>query len=272
MKIERIILGAYETNCYVCRSTDDALDCLIIDTGLEAAGLIDFLAENKLNPLAVILTHGHVDHIYGLTALRESFPDVKVYIHKIDADMLSAPSHNLSLFAGTPFKTDSADELLEDGRILELAGLKLQVLHTPGHTPGGICLYAEAEGVVFVGDTLFADSVGRTDFPKGSMIDLINSIKQKLCVLPDETIVHPGHGPSTTIAREKAHNQYLQYYNILCLFLQAHLVCLTHVVQIFLAFLKLLHLKVLLKNDLPPLFELNDLDHLIVFAEFYQIY
>ena len=99
---------------------------------------------------------------------------------------------------------------MEEGEIIEQAGIKLEILHTPGHTPGGICLYSKEEGIIFVGDTLFADSVGRTDFPGGSMPQLIKGIKEKLCVLPDNTVVYPGHGPKTTIGQEKASNPYLQ--------------------------------------------------------------
>ncbi len=210
MKIDRLVLGEYETNSYVLRRNRQAMDCLIIDTGLEADELVDFLRANKLNPTAVVLTHGHADHITGLEILRQSYPHIKVYIHKLDAGMLTGTMSNLSELTGRPFSTGSADFFLEEGGTIELAGIKLKVFHSPGHTPGGICLYSEDEAIVFVGDTLFADSVGRTDFPGGSMSQLIKSIKEKLLTLPDETVVYPGHGPATTIAQEKAYNPFLR--------------------------------------------------------------
>jgi hydroxyacylglutathione hydrolase len=210
MIIDHLILGAYQTNCYVLRISESARDCLIIDTGLEATGLVDFLIESKLNPIAVVLTHGHVDHIWGLSMLRDNFPNIKAYIHKLDAKMLTEPSENLSALTGGPYTVEPADFLLEDGDITEQAGIKLSVLHTPGHTPGGISLYIKDEGIIFVGDTLFADSVGRTDLPGGNTEQLIQSIKQKLLTLPGETIVYPGHGPATTVARENTYNQFLQ--------------------------------------------------------------
>jgi len=210
MKIDRLILGAYQTNCYILRDSEPAKDCLIIDTGLEAGELVDFLRENKLNPAAVVLTHGHVDHITGLAELRKSWPEIKVYIHKLDAKLLTEIVGNLSAMTGHPFSTQPADFVIEERDVIEEAGIKLQVLHTPGHTTGGICLYSKNEGIVFVGDTLFAGSVGRTDMPGGSTTQLIKSIKEKLLTLPGETVVYPGHGPVTTIRDEKAHNPFLQ--------------------------------------------------------------
>ena len=210
MKIDCLILGAYQTNCYILRENEADRDCLIVDAGLQAGELIDFLREHKLNPVAVVLTHGHADHIAGVVVLRENFPDIKVYIHKLDGKMLTAAKDNLSAMAGVSFSTEPADFSLEEGTIIEQAGIKLKVLHTPGHTPGGISLYAKADGIIFVGDTLFANSVGRTDIPGGNMTQLIKGIKEKLFALPDETVVYPGHGPQTTIAQEKAHNPFLQ--------------------------------------------------------------
>ena len=220
MKIDRLILGAYQTNCYILRASVAAKDCLVIDTGLEAGELVDFLQRHKLNPVAVVLTHGHADHTTGVAVLRENHPDIKVYIHKLDAEMLTPPltkeegltetGSNMFAFAKQPFRTEPADFSLEEGDVIEQAGIKLKVLHTPGHTPGGISLYSKDEGIVFVGDTLFAESVGRTDMPGGSAAQLLKSIREKLCVLPDETIVYPGHGPVTTIAQEKAHNPFLK--------------------------------------------------------------
>jgi hydroxyacylglutathione hydrolase len=208
MKIDRLILGGYETNCYVLRQSDAAADCLVVDPGLEAGELIDFLTERKLKPVAVVLTHGHIDHIAGVALLREQFCDIKVHIHKLDAGMLAQPGTNLSAMTGVAFSTAPADVSLQEQDVIEQAGAKLLVLHTPGHTPGGISLYSQEHGVAFVGDTLFADSIGRTDFPGGSMSQLLNSVKEKLFTLPDETKVYPGHGPPTTIDREKAHNPF----------------------------------------------------------------
>jgi hydroxyacylglutathione hydrolase len=210
MKIDRLVLGVYETNCYVLRSNELTEDCLIIDPGMDADELIDYLYEHGLNPPAVILTHGHIDHIAGLAQLRERFPDIKVYIHKLDDQMLSDAGSNLSGISGMSFRTEPADFFLEDNSRIEPAGIKLQVLHTPGHTPGGICLYSADDGLAFVGDTLFAGSVGRTDFPGGSMTQLVDGIKKKLFTLPDRTKIYPGHGPATSIANEKAHNPFLQ--------------------------------------------------------------
>jgi hydroxyacylglutathione hydrolase len=208
MKIDYLILGGYQTNCYVLRQNDAAQDCLIIDPGLEADELIEFIGEQKLQPLAVVLTHGHIDHIAGVSILRNRFPEIKLYIHKLDANMLSEPVNNLSTMTGVGFTTEPEDVSLHDGDVIDLAGVKLLVLHTPGHTPGGISLYSKEAGIVFVGDTLFADSIGRTDFPGGSMSQLLNSVRLKLFTLPEKTEVYPGHGPATTIAAEKAHNPF----------------------------------------------------------------
>jgi glyoxylase-like metal-dependent hydrolase (beta-lactamase superfamily II) len=210
MKIDRLILGAFETNCYVVRQDESARACAIIDPGLDPDELLDFLSQHQLQPVAVLITHGHIDHIAGVAALRARYPQVKLYIHKLDAPMLTNAQANLSVLTGDTFTAPAADVLLEDGDTVEEAGVRLKVLHTPGHTPGGICLYAEPEGVLFAGDTLFADSVGRTDFPGGSMDQLLMSIQRKLLVLPDTTAVYPGHGMRTTLAREKRANPFLR--------------------------------------------------------------
>ena len=208
MKIDCLILGAYETNCYVLRKNKDSKDCLVIDPGLEAGELLEFLDEQKLNPAAVLLTHGHIDHIAGVTAIRSRFPKIKVYIHNLDAGMLTEPNTNLSAMTGSAFVTEPEDVSLQEGEIIDLATVKLLVLHTPGHTPGGISLYSKENGVAFVGDTLFAGSIGRTDFPGGGMSQLLESVREKLFTLPEETKAYPGHGPETTIAAEKAHNPF----------------------------------------------------------------
>jgi glyoxylase-like metal-dependent hydrolase (beta-lactamase superfamily II) len=209
MKIDRLVLGEFENNCYIARSSDSATDCLIIDTGLDVQPLLKFLERGKLTPAAVILTHGHIDHIAGVEALRKKFPSILIYIHKLDAEMLGDTNVNLSILTGSPFAAGKADYLIDEEDTIDKAGIRLRVIHTPGHTPGGICLYSEKDGIIFVGDTLFAGSIGRTDFPNGDMKKLIEGIKHKLLVLPDDTVVYPGHGPETTIGREKTDNPFL---------------------------------------------------------------
>ena len=210
MKIDCLMLGEYQTNCYILRVTEEAGQCLIVDAGLGADELIEFLGKREIRPVAAVLTHGHIDHIAGIALLRQSYPDIEVLIHELDAEMLTEPAANLSSMMGLPFATEAAQVLLEDGSVIERAGIQLQVLHVPGHSPGGICLYSSEDAVVFTDDALFAESIGRTDFPGGSMPELLDGIRQKLWSLPDETVVYPGHGPSSTIAREKSCNPFLQ--------------------------------------------------------------
>jgi hydroxyacylglutathione hydrolase len=209
MKIHQLILGNYETNSYCLTVTDDAKDCLIIDTGLDSKPLIDFLKKNSLNPVAVIFTHGHADHISGVCDLRENWPEIKVVIHKNDADMLHDAEKNLSAMAGIDLTADPAEVIIDNESDIEFVGIKFKVFHTPGHTQGGICLYNVEAKVVFVGDTLFASSIGRTDLPGGDYSQLVSGIKAKLLKLDGSTHVLPGHGPATTIETEKNTNQYL---------------------------------------------------------------
>ena len=209
MKIQQLILGDFETNCYCLTASDSAKECLIIDTGLGPEPLIDFLRANELNPAAVIFTHGHADHITGASLLRENYPDIKVAIHRNDAKMLTSCVKNMSILSGKAFTVEPANVIIEAEGPISFANLQFEVLHTPGHTQGGICLYSETEEVVFVGDTLFAGSIGRTDLPGGDFNQLITAIKEKLLTLPPRTKVLPGHGQETTIQNEKQFNQYL---------------------------------------------------------------
>ena len=207
--VHTLTLGDFQTNSYVVTAYESAKDCVIIDTGVDAEPLLDFLQQNELIPEAVIFTHGHADHIAGINLLRQKYPQIKVAIHKLDAEMLTDSIANLSAMMGAFFETAPADMIIEDEEVVEFAGVSLQVLYTPGHTEGGISLYSEFGSAVFSGDALFADSIGRTDFPGGDFDVLITAIKKKLLTLPAKTVVYSGHGPTTTIEKEKQHNQYL---------------------------------------------------------------
>ncbi|MBC7104518.1 MAG: MBL fold metallo-hydrolase, partial [Firmicutes bacterium] len=154
----------------------------------------------------IILTHGHVDHIAALGEVREA-TGAEVLIHAADAEMLTDPTRNLSLFTGRRLRFSPAERLLADGDVVEVGTVCLEVIHTPGHTPGGICL--KTDDVVITGDTLFAGSIGRSDFPGGNHGQLIRSIKERLLCLPGHTRVYPGHGPETTIEEEKRYNPVL---------------------------------------------------------------
>jgi len=210
MKVERRIVGPIETNCYVvaCEKTREAI---VVDPGFgksEAQAFIDEIKERGLKVKYIVNTHGHDDHTSGNTAIKEA-TNAKVLIHEADAHMLTPPSPNRQKTRNNKPEFSSADRLLKEGDIIEIGDIKLTVIHTPGHTKGSISLHSQNDNVAFTGDTLFAQSIGRTDLPGGSYPDIMRSLKTKLAKLPDQTVVYPGHGETTTIGKEKKSNPFL---------------------------------------------------------------
>jgi len=207
MFLKKLVVGVLETNCYLisCKKTKQAA---VIDPGgeNEVDLILDFLQKNNFDLKYIINTHGHIDHIAGNNLLKAKTKAL-LLIHRLDADMLVDANKNFSSFMGKEICSPPADKLLEEGDEIVLGRLNLRVIHTPGHTPGGISLISN--NIVFTGDTLFAGGIGRTDLPGGSYQDLIKSIKEKLLILGDDKIIYPGHGPYSTIGEEKRTNPYL---------------------------------------------------------------
>ncbi len=215
--------GPWQTNCYVL-ATEPGAECVVIDPGMDAAGgVADLVREHRLKPSAVMLTHGHLDHMFSVLPVCRS-SDAACWVHPEDRALLSDPLRAMSdetrvmlaqLAGGTPTfgEPDDVRELV-DGAQVETAGLRFGALHAPGHTPGSTMFQTaydagEVDSLVFSGDVLFASSVGRTDLPGGSPVDMLNSLRSKVVPLSDDTVVLPGHGPQTTMARERAANPYL---------------------------------------------------------------
>jgi hydroxyacylglutathione hydrolase len=211
--------GMFQTNCYIL-AQDDAAECVVIDPGQDAVEpLKKLLAKEGLAPVAVLLTHGHLDHIWSAQPVCDEF-GIPAYIHPDDREMLSDPARGIGpglsqFIAGIEFQEPGTVKDLADGDTLELGGIEFRVDHTPGHTRGSVVLTVPvetAEGpldVAFTGDTLFAGSVGRTDLPGGSHEQLLASIASKLLPMPDSTVILPGHGETSTIGRERAANPFL---------------------------------------------------------------
>lgn len=200
----------FDENTYIAHLQGRA-ECVVVDPGMQPDKIFAAIEQHELTPVAILCTHGHSDHIAGNGAMKDRWPDCPLIIGAGDADKLTDPVGNLSAGFGIELVSPPADRTVVEGEVLELAGFRLRVAETPGHSSGHVVFVAEglSPPQVFGGDVLFAGSIGRTDFPDGSFELLKKSIDEKLFTLPDDTIVLPGHGPSTTIGREKASNPFV---------------------------------------------------------------
>ncbi len=206
LKIGRIVMGMCQTNCYFVYPEGKS-EVILFDPADKGDYIYHSLRDKGFTVAAILLTHGHFDHIWGLEELKE-LSGAKVYAYEEEKEVCENASVNVSKGAGRPCEI-TADEYVKDGATISVAGMSCQLIATPGHTKGSCCYYFEEEGILISGDTLFQESVGRTDLPTGSMSALVRSVKEKLMVLPADVKVYPGHGESTTIGYEKEYNPFL---------------------------------------------------------------
>lgn len=206
LKVDQYVVGQVQTNCYFAVNAETK-EMVVIDPGASAKQLAMKAKENGYTPVAVLLTHGHFDHAGGAEEFADMF-QIPIYAHEMERETLETPALSQCSWLGEE-KAYRADIWLKDEQEIDLAGFHIRVLLTPGHTVGGCCYYFPYEDAVFTGDSLFCMSVGRTDFPKGSMSQLVRAIKEKLMILPDQTTVFPGHNDITSIEQERMYNPYL---------------------------------------------------------------
>ena len=204
IKINKIMSGIIEENCYIVYDSE-TLKSVIVDPGEDGDKIIKEIEKNGFIPELLVNTHGHYDHISSDEQIRSKYK-TPLAIHKNDAEMLSEPNRNGSAMFGNPVSVRKPEMLLEDGQKVSLSFTKFKVIHTPGHTKGGICLLFD--GFIITGDTLFAGTIGRTDFPGGSFDEIMQSI-EKIKIFDPSTVIYPGHGSRTTLANELRHNPYL---------------------------------------------------------------
>ena len=207
MKVGKFVLGPVATNCYI-GINEETKECFIVDPATCPPEFVSYIKNAGLTVKAVLLTHGHFDHIMGLDALLKEF-SVPVYAHEAEREVLESEQLNSSAsMLGQPYSFSGAD-YVTNRQELRIAGFEILVIYTPGHTIGGCCYYIEKEKALFSGDTLFHGSVGRTDLPTGSMGQLVSSVRDRLFVLPDDTQVYPGHMDETSIGYEKKYNPFI---------------------------------------------------------------
>lgn len=204
--IKSVVVGPVDVNCYILKDKATGKGA-VIDPGGHVERIMSLINDMKADIAEIIITHGHFDHIGALDELRNAV-GCGASIHELDAEMLLKSRKNLSIFMGTDASFRPAERLLKDGDVIRFGGSFLKVIHTPGHTAGGICLY-DGDKVLFSGDTLFAGSVGRSDFPGGDHYQLIESVVKALAEVKDETVVYPGHGPETGMGYERKTNPFL---------------------------------------------------------------
>ena len=200
------VVGPVQTNCYFLYR-EDTKDCVIVDPGDEAKRIKKFIEDQELHPVAILLTHGHFDHIMGIDDFLKAFP-VPVYAGEDELPVIEDDRLNVSSMYGPKYAFHGAQPV-RDGQVIECAGIEVDVLQTPGHTVGGCCYYLPKEHRLFSGDTLFCASIGRTDLPTGSSSQLVRSVQEKIMTLPDDTKIYPGHMEETSVQFEKEHNPFI---------------------------------------------------------------
>ncbi|MED1205139.1 MBL fold metallo-hydrolase [Heyndrickxia acidicola] len=211
MHWRQIPLGILQTNCYLLYN--EKKDCVIFDPGAEGKKLLSFLKKERFNPLAILLTHAHFDHIGAVDEIRDEY-QIPVYVHKKEAGWLgnSAVNGSAHFVPNHPVTAKPADKFISEEGVFEVGPFSLEVFETPGHSPGSVSYYSKELEVVFAGDTLFKEGIGRTDLVDGNAEQLLRSIHDKLLSLPEETYVLPGHGPVTTVQDEMDGNPFLNGY------------------------------------------------------------
>lgn len=209
MIIKTCVVGVTATNCYIVIN-QRTKEAVIVDPGDQSAIIIAKIKELEVEPIGILLTHGHFDHIMATNIISKEF-GIKIYASKLEQTILSDPSLNSSSMIRRNY-TVEPDVLFEGEEIIKLAGFEFEVINTPGHTSGGVSYYLEKQGILFSGDTLFHESIGRTDFPTGDIRALNNSIVKNLFKLPKKVEVYPGHGQTTTIGHEMENNPFVAQY------------------------------------------------------------
>lgn len=207
LRIRTTIVGPFEVNCYLAWD-DQTGDAAIIDPGADEQLIIRSVEQAKCTPRAILLTHGHGDHIAAVDPVKNHY-NIPLYVGDGEEELLANPDANVSALIGMPIIAPAPDVKLKDEDVVSLGSLRFTVLATPGHSPAGVCYLYEREGILFCGDTLFQGSIGRADLPGSSMPLLLQSIRTKILTLPDSVVCYPGHGPATTVGAERYSNPFL---------------------------------------------------------------
>ncbi|MGI6487718.1 MAG: MBL fold metallo-hydrolase [Syntrophomonadaceae bacterium] len=206
MILKALEVGAIAANCYII-GCEETMEGAVIDPGGSPKDILRVIKDLNLKIKYIINTHGHIDHMGANRQVKEA-TGATILIHEEDAGMLTNPASNFSMFMGRNITSPGAEQFIKDGDIIKIGNtIELEVMHTPGHSRGGVCL--KTGNMIFAGDTLFYGSIGRTDFPGGSFKTLIESIKNRILCYEDDVVVYPGHGPATTVGFERKHNPFL---------------------------------------------------------------
>jgi glyoxylase-like metal-dependent hydrolase (beta-lactamase superfamily II) len=205
MNIDSIVVGPLGVNCYI---VSDGGEAVIVDPGGHAGHIAGLLDKNKLKPVAIVNTHGHFDHIGAVSELIDKY-SIPFKLHRDDEFLVGHGSQTGTMFGFPPTVNPDVSEYIKEGDVIKLNGLTIRVIHTPGHTPGGVSLYVPELKSVITGDTLFLESIGRSDFPYADHSQLLAGIRNGLWTLPDDVRVLPGHGPASSIGHEKKYNPFM---------------------------------------------------------------